>query len=109
MDNNIYAEVFERIKESISSEKPPLVQLYENLGIAVYEFLDAFIQFYDALCDVIVYSIEYLADCISEALNEYISLADNVPPRVKHFAIHSKKSKVRKKNYKRIWKRQKIP
>ena len=40
-----------------------------------------------------------------------LSLGDSseVTPHIKHLALYSKKFRVRKKNYKRLWKRQKIP
>lgn len=35
--------------------------------------------------------------------------SSEVTPHIKHLALYSKKYRVRKKNYKRLWKRQKIP
>ncbi len=90
MTNDEIKEIFEN--DHIIAAFQNLAGLFSLIGQSAQFLAEQFNNFYNATsCDL---SPDDSSDVTSH---------------IKHLALHSKKFRVRKKNYKRLWKRQKIP
>lgn len=106
-------EILKHIQEMINSDCFANNAAFQNYikqtAISVPIIVQVFNDLFDSLFVLITDSMDFIAEQFNKLIEELADDLSEVTPRVKHLALCSKKIRVRKKNYKRLWKRQKIP
>lgn len=108
-NDEILKHIQEILKSDCFADNAAFQNLIKQASISTPILVQAFIDLFDSLFALITDSVDFIAEQFNKFLKELPDDLSEATPHVKHLALHSKKIRVRKKNYKRLWKRQKIP
>lgn len=116
-NDEILKHIQEMLKSDYFANNEAFQSFIKQSSIATSNIVQAVVGFYnsmitlftDSLISLITDFVDFLTEQFNELIKESSADLSDVAPHIKHLALHSKKIRVRKKNYKRINKKQKIP
>lgn len=108
-NGEILKHILEILKSDCFADNVAFQNYIKQTAISTSILVQAFIDLFDSLFALITNSVDFIAEQFNQFLKELPDDLSEATPHVKHLAIHSRKFRVRIKNNKRLWKRQKIP
>ncbi len=108
-NDEILKHIQEILKSDCFADNVAFRNFIKQIDISTPILVQAITDLFNSLIALITDSVDFIAEQFNQFLKELPDDLSEATPHVKHLAFHSKKFRVRKKNYKHLWKRQKIP